>query len=305
MPIFNGARFLKIALDSLLSQKFKDFELIISDNASTDRTSEILGEYAEYDPRIRIIRHESNIGPRANFQSVLEKSIGVFFMWAAHDDIWHPEYIMSCVSLLEANPHALIAFSGFREGKLVVNSTTSHPSVFDLDGRNGNDKHYSMYKFLQAGPPPGSLNIIYGLMRRETLIKADILQKWEYAWYGDEIFGIINLLRYGCIVFDKRQLWTKRSPEESRGTAKAGPCAFSRSSALLFNPSGVFETASNSLNIVRGVYKALGPIPNEVSVPRHLRVYWSMRYLLRTLRSLSLKYFESMRRRAKAFLPAS
>lgn len=88
MPVFNGAAHLGEALDSILRQSFADFELIISDNCSTDGTAEIISKYAARDPRIRDVRQDENIGGLPNFRFVLEAARADFFMWAAYDD-WH------------------------------------------------------------------------------------------------------------------------------------------------------------------------------------------------------------------------
>ena len=109
MPVYNGASYLRAALDSILSQSFADFELIISDNASVDNTGCICLEYARMDNRIRYIRQESNIGAFKNFQFVLRESVGKYFMWAAVDDLRTPDYIKNNVSLLDSFP--LCAFS--------------------------------------------------------------------------------------------------------------------------------------------------------------------------------------------------
>lgn len=99
MPVYNGEKYIIKALDSLLSQEFRDFELIISDNASTDRTRDICIEYALRDPRISYIRQDCNIGAISNFKYVLSKSKGEFFMWAAVDDcLGSPFYLNSLLS---------------------------------------------------------------------------------------------------------------------------------------------------------------------------------------------------------------
>ena len=67
VPVYNGERFLEQCLDSLLSQTYRDFVLVISDNASTDRTQEICGRYAKADPRVRYHRNPVNIGLYGNF----------------------------------------------------------------------------------------------------------------------------------------------------------------------------------------------------------------------------------------------
>lgn len=87
MPVYNGETFIREALDSLLAQTFTDFELIISDNASTDGTDASCRKYAERDSRIRYIRQAENRGAVANFQFVLDEAVGKYFMWAAADDM--------------------------------------------------------------------------------------------------------------------------------------------------------------------------------------------------------------------------
>ncbi|MEI6268153.1 MAG: glycosyltransferase [Methylococcaceae bacterium] len=86
MPVYNGAEYIREALDSLLAQTFTDFELIISDNASNDTTQEICQKYAEQDSRIRYIRQSTNMGAMPNFTFVLHEARAEYFMWATHDD---------------------------------------------------------------------------------------------------------------------------------------------------------------------------------------------------------------------------
>ena len=94
MPVFNGERLIRAALDSLLAQSFSDFELIISDNASTDGTERICREYAGRDKRIRYIRQLANIGGVPNFKFVLDEARGEYFMWSACDDIHSPDFVL-------------------------------------------------------------------------------------------------------------------------------------------------------------------------------------------------------------------
>lgn len=93
MPVFNGERYIRAALDSLLAQTYMDFELIISDNASTDQTKTICQEYEKDDKRIRYYRQHENIGSTKNFKYVLDMARAEYFMWAAHDDVWDNNWI--------------------------------------------------------------------------------------------------------------------------------------------------------------------------------------------------------------------
>ena len=89
LPVYNGENYLAEAIDSILGQTFTDFELIISDNASTDRTEEICRRYAAEDDRIRYFRHDRNRGASPNYNFTVEKARGEYFKWAAHDDVLH------------------------------------------------------------------------------------------------------------------------------------------------------------------------------------------------------------------------
>ena len=97
MLVYNGERYIRHALDSLLAQDYENFELIISDNASTDRTQEICLEYAARDKRIQYYRNRTNMGVRWNVNRVFKLSSGEYFMWAAHDDYRDPRYIRLCL----------------------------------------------------------------------------------------------------------------------------------------------------------------------------------------------------------------
>ena len=91
LPVYNGERYLNEALDSILRQTFEDFELIISDNASSDRTEEICEEYARNDKRIRYSRSSENLGVAWNFNRVAGLSTSEYFRWATADDLWRPK----------------------------------------------------------------------------------------------------------------------------------------------------------------------------------------------------------------------
>ena len=108
LPVYNGDNFLEPTLRSLLEQTFEDFELIISDNASTDRTREICETYAARDPRVRYVREEENRGMIWNFNRVFELGRGEYFKWAAHDDLVADTFLEICVEQLDRDPELAI-----------------------------------------------------------------------------------------------------------------------------------------------------------------------------------------------------
>jgi glycosyltransferase involved in cell wall biosynthesis len=99
MPVYNGAKYIRDALDFLLAQTYPDLELIISDNASTDKTEEICRGYVARDARIRYVRRPENTGAAAYFQFVPDEAVGEYFMRAAHDDYWKPDFIAHALAI--------------------------------------------------------------------------------------------------------------------------------------------------------------------------------------------------------------
>lgn len=114
MPVYNADRFLAKSLDSILQQTFADFELLISDNASTDRTEAICLEYASRDKRIRYFRNERNMGAGWNFRRVYSQANGKYYKQAAHDDFLEPTFLEECIKALEADPGLVLAHARTR-----------------------------------------------------------------------------------------------------------------------------------------------------------------------------------------------
>lgn len=112
LPTYNGERFLAAALDALLAQTFTDFELIISDNASTDGTRAIAERYAAADPRVRYVRHPTNLGSVENHNFVVREATGEFFKWVSDDDLYAPDLLQRCVAMLDARPEVVLAHAG-------------------------------------------------------------------------------------------------------------------------------------------------------------------------------------------------
>ena len=108
LPVYNGQEYLRGSIDSLLAQDFQDFELIISDNASTDATAAICREYCASDRRIRYCRNDRKIGASRNFNRVFELARGDLFKWASHDDECHPRLLSRCIETLQSAPPAVV-----------------------------------------------------------------------------------------------------------------------------------------------------------------------------------------------------
>jgi glycosyltransferase involved in cell wall biosynthesis len=113
--VYNGERFIEETLRSILNQTFTDFELIISDNASTDRTGDIAQAYARRDSRIRYHRSEKNMGAGWNARRVYELATGKYFKQAAVDDLLEPDFLRRCVEILERDPGCVLVYAATKE----------------------------------------------------------------------------------------------------------------------------------------------------------------------------------------------
>jgi glycosyltransferase involved in cell wall biosynthesis len=111
LPVFNGETRVARCLDSLLAQTYPDFDLVIHDNESTDRTAEICREYARRDTRVKYRRHAPQLQQSMNFRTAVMEAETPFFMWAADDDIWGPDFAKACIAELEEHPNAVCCTS--------------------------------------------------------------------------------------------------------------------------------------------------------------------------------------------------
>lgn len=136
LPVYNSEKTIDRALGSLLAQRYPNFEIIISDNASDDKTADICARYGNGDKRIRFYANPCNLGINANFKIAFEKAAGKYFMWAASDDFWEPDFVETLVNELEADPHAGLAFCAVKR----INADGNQRDIINFNGiHNPND----------------------------------------------------------------------------------------------------------------------------------------------------------------------
>ena len=178
--MYNAARFLRGAIDSILAQTFGDFELIISDNHSTDDTEAICREFACGDRRVRYVRQSKNIGAIANFRYVLDGAVGKYFMWAAADDRRHCEFVELALRVLEDDAGVGLVFCDMYTVDLNTDSRASAAI-----GYSGSGRKYKKYLFRLLNGCP---SLIYGLhridvLRRVGLEDYDFFDVYLTHWY--------------------------------------------------------------------------------------------------------------------------
>jgi glycosyltransferase involved in cell wall biosynthesis len=133
LPVFNGERYLSAAIASILDQDFRNLELIICDNASTDGTAAICAGFAQADQRVRYIRNPRNLGAARNYDLCFEQARGTYFKWAAHDDCLAPGYLTKAVAALDRTPAAVLCTVGVAEigpqGEVLRRYTNRFPGI--------------------------------------------------------------------------------------------------------------------------------------------------------------------------------
>ncbi len=164
LPVYNGADYIEPTIESILSQTFGDFELVISDNASTDATQAICERFAAMDPRIVYVRQQTNLGAAANYNQVFVLARGDYFKWAAHDDLLAPDYLKACVKLLDDEPDCVLV----------------HPVTVIIDASGSEQQCYLDYLACDSADPvrrfstwmlplDGMCNPVFGLVRHQIM----------------------------------------------------------------------------------------------------------------------------------------
>jgi glycosyltransferase involved in cell wall biosynthesis len=134
LPVYNGERFLAASLDALLAQTFTDFELIISDNGSTDRTGEIARQYEAKDRRVRYVPHPENRGSTFNHNFVVKHARGEFFKWVSDDDLYASDLLQRCMDALDTHPQIVLAhaWTAFIDETGQITNAIDYPLTTDV-----------------------------------------------------------------------------------------------------------------------------------------------------------------------------
>ncbi|WP_327668367.1 MULTISPECIES: glycosyltransferase family 2 protein [unclassified Streptomyces] len=174
LPVYNGEEYLAESLDALLGQTYEDFELVISDNASTDATQDICRKYAAQDSRIRYIRLSRNVGATPNHNYVFTESRGELFKWASHDDLYARDLLRRCVEALDEHPEVILAHAD--------------QAVIDGDGQIKVPYEYTLATDSPRPPErfrsllfePGG-DDFYGVLRADALRRVKPLDSYHHA----------------------------------------------------------------------------------------------------------------------------
>ncbi|MFI8368226.1 glycosyltransferase family 2 protein [Streptomyces sp. NPDC085466] len=174
LPVHNGEEYLAESFDALLGQTYEDFELVVSDNASTDGTADICRRYAEKDSRVRYIRLPRNIGAAPNHNHVFAQCRGELFKWASHDDLYARDLLRRCVEALDEHPEVILAHADQavidEEGRVKV------PYAYGL----ATASPHAPVRFRSMLFEPGG-DDFYGVVRAEVLRRVKPHDSYHHA----------------------------------------------------------------------------------------------------------------------------
>lgn len=168
MPVYNGEDYIASSIQSILDQTYSDFELIISDNASSDGTEAICREFATKDSRIRYYRNAENLGAARNYNRLVDLARARYFRWSNADDLLHPTLHERCLEVLESNSAAVLSY-----GKTVIINEIGEETGNYEDNLNITDGMASD-RFAKFFEQVGLTNAIYGLMRTDAVRRTSI-----------------------------------------------------------------------------------------------------------------------------------
>jgi glycosyltransferase involved in cell wall biosynthesis len=210
MPVYNGAATVGEAISSLLAQTFADFDLLISDNGSDDETESICRALAAADRRVRYVRQPVNRGGMANFAFVLTETKAPYFMWAACDDVWAPQYLETVVQLLDDDPAAVVAFTFVQNFSMPTTDWVVQKTArFETHSRQERVR-----RFILQNDGYGKANLIYGLIRRSMLGGA--FETFRTAPYLSDVLFVFDLLLRGpCRIAPKILFFKRYKPSPS------------------------------------------------------------------------------------------
>lgn len=250
LPVYNGERFLEQTIDALLAQTYPDFELVVSDNGSSDRTEEICRSAAARDARVRYHRSPVNRGAAWNFNRVFELAQGKCFKWSASDDLCEPTFVERCVEALDAVPGAVLAYPRARFIDEHGHVIRDHDDALDLGEHAPHDRLRRLIRTL------GYANALHGVIRAEALRQTRL----HGAYPSSDYVLLAELALLGTFIEVPDRLFLRRlHPEMSR---RANPGA--AEATVWFRPDAELRYRTEAWPLVAEHLRAIARAPLPV-----------------------------------------
>jgi len=266
VPVYNGEAFLERALDSLCAQDYEHLEIVVSDNASTDNTPKICRAAAERDDRVTYLASDVNRGAAWNFSRLVHVAQGPYFKWAAADDLCRPEFVSTCVAVLEADPSAVLSYP--RTSLIDEDDTVVGDFTDDLAYDDG----LPVRRLARVCRHVGEYHAVFGVIRTEALRDTGLLG----AFVAADIVTLAELALRGRFLEHPDRLFLRRY---HLGTSViANPDA--RSRALWFDPNRRWRRPMPVLRVFGELLRAVhrSPLPPARRLEADLAVFrnWAM-----------------------------
>lgn len=260
VPVYNGEATLEETLDSLLQQDFDDFEVIVSDNASTDRTGEIVQSYVARDPRVRYVRQPTNVGAAKNYNVLVDLARGELFKWHSADDLAAPSLLSRCVETLDHNPLAVLAYPG-----TVLIDESGRRIGDHQDGMNLPQSDVAV-RLRRFALDRSLCNPCFGVMRRSALARTGLIR----SYISSDITFLAELTLAGPVLEIPERLFFRRVAASSCGLGGLSKSEVAR----WFDPARRAGLVSPLVLVYRDVVKAI--LRDPVASPSgRLRNAWS------------------------------
>lgn len=204
LPVYNGEKYIEQSLNSILAQSYTHFELIISDNASTDRTMEICRAYADKDLRIHYYRNEVNLGAAPNHNRVFNLLSGDYFKWVGYDDLIHADFLKKCVEILDNKPEVVLCMPK----SVLINENSEFIEDFEYEFDGSHPEPYKRLQNLLLNLKTG--NPVYGLMRSDVIRKTSL----HGSFPSSDLVFLTELALYGQIYIIPERLFFRRYHRE-------------------------------------------------------------------------------------------
>lgn len=196
IPTYNCEKFIGQSIGSMLGQTFGDFELVISDNASTDGTEQVCRDYAAKDSRVRYVRRSQNIGGPGNFRYVFSLCSAPYHKWTTADDYWHPKFLEEAVAVLDSRPDVVLCYPKTQLIDEAGKEIEAYADNLDLAQASPRERFRELYRRI------GLCNAHLGLLRRDAMAKTRLIAG---HWASDiDFLGEMALLGKFALLPDIR-----------------------------------------------------------------------------------------------------
>jgi glycosyltransferase involved in cell wall biosynthesis len=261
MPVYNGEKYIEAAIEAILAQTYTDFEFIISDNASTDRTPEICQAYAARDQRIRYYHNNRNLGAAPNYNRAFELSTGEYFKWADYDDVIAPDFLTKCVEVLDHNPDVVLCYPLSR----VIDEHGSILGDYSYKAYADSPNPHIRFRDFTLNPDAGYQ--VSGLIRASAIKKTTL----HGSYPASDLVFLAELTLYGRFYELREPLFF---PRYHSNQSTKGVQTVERDRVVFFDTSNQGKIMLPKWSLLAGFLKAIknGPL----SASAKLYCYWQM-----------------------------